>query len=215
MIDRTITRPYDSSLVVGRFQTFHIGHQYLINTALSVADRVVVLIGSAQEYGTINNPFSVVTREKMIRAIYPGSEVIISSINDVGTNKIIDETWGKYVLTNVKQLIRKAPDLYVHGQEASHTNWFRASEHLINETRFMSEIVVARERHNISATKLREFMFKDEFEKWSQYVHPKLHKYYDELRQELLLAPEMSDLIKKHLSFPQEKWLDKEESIFK
>ena len=208
MNDRTITRPYDTALVVGRFQTFHLGHESLINTALSLADRVVLLIGSSQEHGTLMNPFSVITREKMIRSIFPGSEVMVSSISDVNAEKIVDEIWGNHVLSNVKQLIRKAPDVYLHGQEAHHINWFRASNNLINETKHMAEVIVARERINISASTLRDYMFKDEFEKWAKYVNPKLHKHYSDLRTELLLAPGMKELVHEHLKFRQPAWSD-------
>lgn len=48
-------KPYDTGLVVGRFQTFHIGHQRLIETALTLCDRVLILVGYAQECGTERN----------------------------------------------------------------------------------------------------------------------------------------------------------------
>ena len=51
-------KPYDCGVVCGRFQTFHIGHESLIDTALRLCDRVLILIGSAQEYGTERNPLT-------------------------------------------------------------------------------------------------------------------------------------------------------------
>ena len=53
-----MNKSWDLSLIVGRFQGLHAGHVHLIETALSVSDRVLILIGSAQEHGTILNPFS-------------------------------------------------------------------------------------------------------------------------------------------------------------
>ena len=69
-----------------------------------------------------------------------------------------------------------------------------------------AEVIVARERINISASTLRDYMFKDEFEKWAKYVNPKLHKHYSDLRTELLLAPGMKELVHEHLKFRQPDW---------
>ena len=46
-----MNKPYDSGLIVGRFQTFHKGHQRLVETGLTLCDRLLILVGSAQEYG--------------------------------------------------------------------------------------------------------------------------------------------------------------------
>ena len=43
-----MSKPYDTALIVGRFNTLHKGHQKLIDTALTLCDRVLILVGSAQ-----------------------------------------------------------------------------------------------------------------------------------------------------------------------
>lgn len=43
-------KPYDVGLICGRFQTFHKGHESLVETGLKLCDRVLILIGSAQEW---------------------------------------------------------------------------------------------------------------------------------------------------------------------
>lgn len=43
-----------------------------------------------------------------------------------------------------------------------------------------------RSRINISATKIREMLIKDDRKQWMQFVDPKLHKMYDRLRAELM-----------------------------
>jgi cytidyltransferase-like protein len=43
---------YDTGLICGRFQTFHKGHERLVDTGLLLCDRLLILIGSAQECGT-------------------------------------------------------------------------------------------------------------------------------------------------------------------
>jgi bifunctional NMN adenylyltransferase/nudix hydrolase len=63
-------KPYDVGLVCGRFQTFHLGHEKLIETGLKLCDRLLIFIGSSQECGTERNPLNINTRTKMIKAIY-------------------------------------------------------------------------------------------------------------------------------------------------
>ena len=63
-------KPYDVGLVCGRFQTFHKGHEKLVDTGLLLCDRLLILIGSAQESGTERNPFNINTRTKILREIY-------------------------------------------------------------------------------------------------------------------------------------------------
>ena len=63
-------KPYDCGLICGRFQTFHIGHESLVETGLKLCDRILILIGSAQECGTMRNPFNINTRTDMLKAIY-------------------------------------------------------------------------------------------------------------------------------------------------
>ena len=61
---------YDTGLICGRFQTFHKGHERLVDTGLLLCDRLLILIGSAQECGTERNPFNINTRTKILKEIY-------------------------------------------------------------------------------------------------------------------------------------------------
>lgn len=200
---RTITRPFDLALIVGRMQSFHIGHEHLVNTALSVADRVLILLGSSQEYGTIKNPYSVITRQNMIKSVFPGDEVMVSALSDIDGSTINNE-WGQHVLNSVKQITRKSPDVYIYGFEPKNQNWFKASEPLINSTKHMTEIIVAREKYPISATFMRQFLWDDDYESWAKFTNPKLHKYYDKFRAELMQAPGLADAVR--LAKPRRPW---------
>lgn len=76
-------KPYDVGLVCGRFQTFHKGHEKLVDTGLLLCDRLLILIGSAQESGTERNPFNINTRTKILREIYGDRpEIMIMAKDD-------------------------------------------------------------------------------------------------------------------------------------
>jgi cytidyltransferase-like protein len=64
-------KPFDIALLCGRFQIFHKAHESLVDVALKMCDRIIILVGSAQEVGTERNPFDVHTRIQMIKEIYP------------------------------------------------------------------------------------------------------------------------------------------------
>jgi len=54
------------SLIIGRFQPFHLGHIFLLKKALKVSDQVIIVIGSAQDNFLKNNPLTAGERYEMI-----------------------------------------------------------------------------------------------------------------------------------------------------
>ena len=59
---------YDYLVFIGRFEPFHNGHHAVVRHALTLADKVIVLIGSACKPRTTLNPWNANEREVMIRA---------------------------------------------------------------------------------------------------------------------------------------------------
>lgn len=188
----TSDRAYDTGLLVGRFQTFHKGHQKLVETGLLLCDRLLVLVGSAQECGTERNPLNIETRIQMIKAVYPDdSRVMIYALSDLSNENDICPEWGRYVLENVDRYIYKAPELMIYGNDESRSRWFDTED--IKDT---SEFIVNRGALPISATMLRELMVKDNRREWMKWVDPKLHKIYDRLRNELMSVPFYQEMAK-------------------
>ncbi|HDH28034.1 MAG TPA: nicotinamide-nucleotide adenylyltransferase, partial [Euryarchaeota archaeon] len=46
------------ALLIGRFQPFHKGHLAVIKKILSEADELIIVVGSSQHRGAVENPFS-------------------------------------------------------------------------------------------------------------------------------------------------------------
>jgi len=59
---------FDAALLIGRFQPFHLGHAALLQKALEIAPRVVLLLGSAYQAPSPRNPFTVAERIAIVRA---------------------------------------------------------------------------------------------------------------------------------------------------
>ena len=178
-------KPYDVGMICGRFQTFHKGHESLVETAMQLCDRVLILIGSAQECGTERNPFNINTRTKMLKAIYGDRpEIMIYGLADMTNENDIRPEWGRYLLDNADRYIYKAPELMIYGNDEARSRWF-APEDIKNT----SELIVNRRKLPISATMVRQAMKEDRRKDWMSMVNPKLHKMYDELRAELMSVP--------------------------
>lgn len=62
-----VTKQYDYLVFIGRFQPFHLGHLEVLERARSLAERVIVLIGSSNQPRTPKNPFTFDERKTMIR----------------------------------------------------------------------------------------------------------------------------------------------------
>ena len=175
-------KPYDCGLICGRFQTFHKGHESLVETGLKLCDRLLILVGSAQECGTERNPFNINTRTKMLKTIYGDNQnIMIYGLADLTNENNITPDWGRYLLKNVDRYIYKAPELMIYGNDEARSRWFDPED--IKDT---SEFIVNRGRIPISATMVREAMVFDRRKEWMSMVNPRLHKMYDELRRELM-----------------------------
>lgn len=178
-------KPYDVGLICGRFQTYHIGHESLINMGAQLCDRILILIGSSQECGTERNPLNINTRTKMLKEIYGDSpEIMIYALSDLTDENDIRPEWGKYLLENVDRYIYKVPELMITGDDEERNHWF-AREDVVD----MSQLIVNRGRIPISATQVRKLMVMDDRKEWMKWVNPKLHKMYDEIRRELMTVP--------------------------
>lgn len=178
-------KPYDVGLICGRFQTFHIGHESLVNEAVKLCDRVLLLIGSAQECGTERNPLNVITREKMLKMVYgDNSNIMIYGLADLTNENDITPDWGKYLLNNADRYIYKVPEIMISGDDEERKEWF-APEDVLD----MKQLIMNRGKIPISATMVRQMMVEDNRREWMRWVNPRLHKMYDEIRKELMTVP--------------------------
>lgn len=90
-------------VIVGRFQVPYLtrGHKWLIETALSNFDRVLILVGDTKTLVSgwkrmdSNDPFPFEFRKKMILKEYPG--VLIQKFEDVGNVMLWNQKLDNYL----------------------------------------------------------------------------------------------------------------------
>lgn len=177
-------KPFELGVMVGRFQTFHLGHEYMIEKAVAVCERVGIFVGSSQESGTAKNPYTYEQREQMLRAVF-GDRIEIFPLPDIGVGN--NSKWGDYVLENVRSRFGKAPDLLVSGKEERRVSWFDSVEGVSVAELYVPKII------DISATAMRSFLVDGDLEAWKQYTNPALWDSYEALRDAVLMSKDNLD----------------------
>lgn len=171
------SKPYKLGIIVGRFQTFHTGHESMINTAVTLCEKVGVFVGSSQESLTMKNPFSYEERERILRKVF-SDKIEIYPLPDVGVGN--NSKWGEYVLENVEKRFHRLPDILVSGKEGRRVDWFDCEKGFS-----IAELYVPKTIY-ISATTMREHLINDDFESFKQYTSEVLWDEYDNFRETVL-----------------------------
>ena len=174
-------KPYALGILVGRFQTLHLGHEDMIGKALQLCGQVGLFVGSSQESGTWTNPFPFELRRDMLEEAFPG-RLRVEPLPDIGVGN--NGAWGDYVLQNVHRVFGAAPDLLISGKEERRKNWFDHVEGLSIAELYVPKTI------DISASTLRGYLLEDDFVAWKRYVAPSHWHRWMELRQRTLAARE-------------------------
>jgi nicotinamide-nucleotide adenylyltransferase len=79
-------------LYIGRFQPYHLGHQAVLEKIAREMDEIVIVIGSAQESHTLENPFTAGERMEMIWAALAKGDLrnicYVIPVQDINRNAI-------------------------------------------------------------------------------------------------------------------------------
>lgn len=122
-----ITKPkYKLAVFIGRFQPIHEGHISIINDALRIAEKVIILIGSSNQSRTIKNPFTFAERKDMIDYVYfsESRRIICEPLED---NLYNDQAWTVDVQNIVYKhapIDAKESDIVLVGHEKDETSYY-------------------------------------------------------------------------------------------
>ena len=147
---------YDYLIFIGRFQPFHTGHESVIRKALTLSDKVIVLIGSAYQPRTVRNPWDFNEREALMRLAFSQEEnrrILAFPLLDQTYN---NQRWIKSVQQLVSGVIHNkiasSPKVGLIGHQKD-----SSSEYLTLFPQWEREEV--ENYDNISATDIRELYF--------------------------------------------------------
>jgi len=152
-------------LFVMRGQPLHFGHIRTIDTALATCDRIFIVLGSTQEFGTSRNPFNFPERKKMIKTYYKQpfiKEELWEKIIIMGLPDIFSLRWPMYVMDEISKWYPDANIKTIYGGSQYDCDWFKDLEHIVCD-RAHPDFPFA------SASMIRDMiMYKDK--RWMQYV---------------------------------------------
>ena len=148
------------ALFVGRFQPFHNGHIDAIREILKVEDRVVIVIGSAEENHEPLNPFTAGERFQMIEAALGASGIERDKYVIIPIRNVVNfMLWT----THVDQYIPPVYKVYTGSPIVRE----------LYELYGKYEIAPLKFNLDVHATLVREKMLKGDAS-WEDDVHPKV-----------------------------------------
>jgi bifunctional NMN adenylyltransferase/nudix hydrolase len=148
---------YDLLAYIGRFQPFHLGHEMVINEALKQSNRLVILIGSANQPRTPKNPWTYDERVEMIYGSLSVENRLQVSFEPLHDRPYCEEQW----VESVQRLIHKnrhgAKKVSLIGYSKDNSSYY-----LKKFPQFSPHIEVD-SRETINATDLRNAYFNHKF----------------------------------------------------
>ena len=177
-----MNKKYDYAIVIGRFQPFHLAHQLLIKHSLSLAEKVIVVLGSARSASDVKNPFTPAMREEIIRACFPddAKHLIFRAVRDYPYN---DHVWTAEIQNLVGQI---ADADEKENEKISIVGFFKdKSSYYLNlfpQWNFEEFYCADKKLLNINATKIREQFF-TENDDWKSQVPETVAAFLEVFKQ--------------------------------
>lgn len=155
------------ALFVGRFQPFHYGHLYAIESILKECDNLVLVVGSAQMSHQHDNPFTAGERIEMIRAALNGAKVptdryMIIPISDAPAHRV----WVSAVESQTPRF-----DLVYSNQSLT--------KRLLIEAGYEVRPIELYQRGKYEASEIRRRILKEE--DWEELVPPEVYRIVQEI----------------------------------
>lgn len=176
-----MNKKYDYGIVIGRFQPFHLAHQSLIQHAVKLCEKVIVVLGSARSASDVKNPFTPAMREEIIRACFPKANLEFRAVRDYPYN---DHVWTTEIQNNVNEIVENDGDEnakiavvgFFKDRSSYYLNMFPQwsfEEYFSSDKKFLS----------IHATSIREKYFADD-ESWKDDVPETVANYLTAFKED-------------------------------
>lgn len=113
-------------VLIGRFQPFHNGHEYLVQHALSHAEHLLIIVGSCFAARNLRNPWTLAEREQMIRSTLTDKQqarVTIAGIPDVF---YCDGDWAGHVRHAVERHTADRTEVVLFGHTKDASSYYLA-----------------------------------------------------------------------------------------
>jgi bifunctional NMN adenylyltransferase/nudix hydrolase len=184
-----MTKPYDATVFIGRFQPPHKAHFDVIDRAAQSSNRVIIIIGSAYAPRSPKNPWTAEERHKMLVpalkriADQTGAEFDIEYNIDTLYD---DDGWIARVQDIVKKYTKPTDKIGIIGHKKD-----------VDTTRYLNmfpqwDYIPTPEIEVLNATDLRNMYFSDQFNpRWFKCI---TEPYVQDFLSEFILTPEYENI---------------------
>lgn len=171
-----MTKLYEYSVLIGRFQPFHLAHKQLLNIALEKADSVIVILGSSFRARNIRSPWDCDEREAMITkslSLENKNRVKFIYLRDYLYNETM---WIAELQEKVSEASLDSKKILLVGHEHDKTSFYLK---LFPQWDLLNVKNIDDCPH---ATKIRELYFTHDSE-YKQYLSPEVVSYLESFKQ--------------------------------
>lgn len=149
-----MTKEFAYSIVIGRFQPVHTAHQEIFKLALSISDKLIIIIGSHNRAPDIRNPFSSSERRELILGTLTEEErkrVQFIVVRDYLYN---ENAWFIEVQQKISDLTECSDSICLVGHKSDLTSYYLDS--FCSSWKFIDY----KPEHSIHATRIRDLYFR-------------------------------------------------------
>lgn len=181
-----------NGVFLARFQPLHNGHLYMVEKALKECENLTIMLGSANKYSMLRNPFDLELRKSWLynslENLNDRDRINVFEIPDWSYENDVNEKeeWGLYLYYNIVSRIQaKTFSIFYNDDLSIIESWFsgliRSRINIVHSER--SEIF-----NGLSATKIREAILNDDAEYLRKYLPLEVRKDIPLIKNYLLLV---------------------------
>lgn len=177
-------------LAVVDMQTFHRGHNNLLNEMRMACDRAIVGLGSIRKFGVYGHPFTFEQRREMIRTVH-GDFFDFIGLDDIDAGRDMRD-WYSYVTSKLERAGLPEPTDYFSGSRIDAKWYFHAfaDDSHPAETHGTTAVhanpktgkrlhIVNREALGLPSGREVRLLIETRDPEWKRYVPERLHRYIE------------------------------------
>ncbi|MBN8828116.1 MAG: adenylyltransferase/cytidyltransferase family protein [Sphingobacteriia bacterium] len=163
-------KKFTYTVFIGRFQPFHDGHLKVVESALQVSEKIIILCGSANKPRSFKNPLTFSERKELISKVLEdnyNNRYFIEALDDYES----DDDWRNSVLNSVKKIAGKGKTrvaLIGHQKDAS--SYYLS---LFPEWRYLE----VENYQGINATDIRKLISQNKIDEVKHFLPPQAHEF--------------------------------------
>lgn len=187
---KTVEKNGRTGLAVADMQTFHRGHNGLLNEIRMTCDRGIIGLGSVNQFGAHGHPFTYEQRKEMISAIH-GDFFDFIPLHDIDASFDVRD-WYSYVSKKISDNGLQEPTDYFSGSridakwyfhafaDESHPTISHGTTTLFTNPQTDKRLhILNRELGGLPSGREVRLLIETRDEEWKRYVPSRLHDYVD------------------------------------